>query len=92
VPPTLPQVVCKHEFILLSPYGQSIASPAAAWQLRCHLVFLINECSAVFIKSKQCVHNAVAAAAGTLKVEGYAGGFDLRKKFIRLPRKLPDKL
>jgi len=42
VPPTLPQAVCKHEFILLSHYVRSIASPAAARQLR-YVLFLLIE-------------------------------------------------
>jgi hypothetical protein len=35
-----PKLPCKHESILLSHYVRSIASPAAAWQLRYSFIFL----------------------------------------------------
>jgi hypothetical protein len=36
-----PSGVASHEFILLSHYVQSIASPAAAWQLRYSFIYLL---------------------------------------------------
>jgi hypothetical protein len=71
VPPTLPQAVCKHEFILLSHYVQSIASPAAAWQLRYSFIFLVDEMQSRQMKMKRWASKAVAAASYNLMIEVY---------------------